>query len=95
VVAPFAAALAGILGYAATQKNTEGEAEMAVEPTAQAEAAPAPIPRENAVLVFGATGRMGRLIVQEVRASISSLYSIQVKHSMNTQFVGIHNVGVT
>lgn len=29
-------------------------------------AKPAPLPRENAVLVFGSTGKMGRLIVQQV-----------------------------
>lgn len=53
-------ALAG-LGYVAVQQagGLPGAGE-----AAQRE--PAPLPREDAVLVFGATGRMGRTVVQSV-----------------------------
>lgn len=49
-------ALAGI-GYAASQQSSTA---------APAVAAKAPLPREDAVLVFGATGRMGRVLVSSV-----------------------------
>ncbi|KAL4457749.1 hypothetical protein ABPG75_012614 [Micractinium tetrahymenae] len=52
-------AAAGI-GYAAVQQTrSEGPA---------AAAAPPPLPREDAVLVFGATGRMGRVLVDALLA---------------------------
>lgn len=37
-----------------------------------AEEAAAPLPRENAVLVFGGTGKLGRRIVEKVRERGSS-----------------------
>ena len=64
---------AGLLGLVYTQMNPavpgEGaaavvEASAGVE--AEAEAVPPP-PRENAVLVLGATGRLGRRVVAKVR----------------------------
>eukprot|EP00775_Hariotina_reticulata_P006495 gene6495-6723_t len=36
------------------------------QPAAAVEPQPAPVPRENAVLVFGATGKMGRRIVEKL-----------------------------
>lgn len=52
-------ALAGI-GYAAVQQQgAQAAPEKAPEPE---------LPRENAVLVFGATGRMGRTVVNSVGA---------------------------
>ena len=54
------AALVGIVAAAVSANASEagGEAEsIAAEP---------PLPRENATLVFGATGRMGRTVVQTV-----------------------------
>ena len=43
---------------AATASDNDGEAESV--------AGVPPLPRENATLVFGATGRMGRTVVQTV-----------------------------
>lgn len=51
-------AAAGI-GFAAVQQ-TNGE-------RSAADDGPPPLPREDAVLVFGATGRMGRVLVDTVR----------------------------
>ncbi len=55
-------ALAGI-GYAAVQQQGGAQA-------APAKAREPELPRENAVLVFGATGRMGRTVVNSVRAAL-------------------------
>jgi hypothetical protein len=64
---PPAAALVGLIGYGVSQQQPGSDMGGADSSQAgEAPAAPAPPPRENAVLVFGATGRMGRLVVQEV-----------------------------
>jgi hypothetical protein len=64
-----AVALVGIVALVATKGGAEGQA------PSESGAAPArgiklptlkPVPRENAVLVFGSTGKLGRLIVAEV-----------------------------
>jgi hypothetical protein len=65
LVAGGAIVLASIAGiaYAAINANEGGtlwQAGRSGGPAAQ------PLPRENAVLVFGATGRMGRTVVQTV-----------------------------
>ncbi|KAG2445282.1 hypothetical protein HYH02_008749 [Chlamydomonas schloesseri] len=67
--------LAGLLGLVYTQMNpaAPGEEGVAVEQAAvgveaEAEAVPPP-PRENAVLVLGATGRLGRRTVAKLLAS--------------------------
>jgi hypothetical protein len=69
VIAAGVIALIGGIGAAASAGGQMGGA--ATAPSAavtQAEPeVPPPLPRENAVLVLGATGRAGRLIVQEVR----------------------------
>ncbi|KAF8071307.1 IP5P13 [Scenedesmus sp. PABB004] len=60
------AAVLGLVGYVAA--NPQG-GDMAGAPdgaAAAGEAAPAPLPRENAVLVFGATGKLGRLVVDKL-----------------------------
>jgi hypothetical protein len=46
--------------------GAEQQGQDSAEPAAAAEPEPLPIPRENAVLVFGATGKMGRKIVEKV-----------------------------
>lgn len=56
------AALGGIIWGVTTQGGAAG----AGEPAAAAAPAAAPLPRDNAVLVFGASGRMGREIVAEL-----------------------------
>lgn len=66
------AAVVALLGgiAAAIQSQNQMAAGDAPAPGASAAgeaAAPPPLPRENAVLVLGATGRSGRMIVQEVR----------------------------
>lgn len=55
-----AALLAAVGIGAAALQQTRGEGSAAA-------ASPPPLPREDAVLVFGATGRMGRVLVDAVR----------------------------
>ena len=54
----------GVLAYLSMNKNGPGS--VAEEAAA---AAPATVPRENAVLVFGATGKTGKEVVQQLLAS--------------------------
>lgn len=61
--------LLGLLGYAATQNQQMESGDPAAEPAAQRAEEAAPLPRENAVLVFGASGKLGRKIVEKVRSS--------------------------
>lgn len=64
--------LAGIGALVGWQMSSSSSAqkkdERAPEP---AEELPPPIPRKNAVLVLGATGRLGRRVVQQVRSHAS------------------------
>lgn len=71
----FAAAVAvlGLVGYAVTNNSANADnMDTAADVTAEAVAEPAPLPRENAVLVFGASGKMGRKIVEKVGNLIGS-----------------------
>jgi hypothetical protein len=68
------ALLAGVgllVGYQLKQNklNGAGAAEQAQAAAPEPEMAARPLPRENAVLVMGATGRLGRRVVQQVRKS--------------------------
>lgn len=56
---------------AAEQQEGAAVADPAVGQEQQQEAAPPPPPRAKAVLVLGATGRLGRRVVQQVRALTS------------------------
>lgn len=69
-----AAGLVGLIGYAAANNPAADMAggEAAAAESAQA-AAPAPLPRVNAVLVFGASGKLGRKVVERVRRHITIL----------------------
>eukprot|EP00878_Enallax_costatus_P001050 GHUV01001185.1.p1 GENE.GHUV01001185.1~~GHUV01001185.1.p1 ORF type:complete len:643 (+),score=165.16 GHUV01001185.1:143-2071(+) len=61
------AAVLGLIGYAVSNnQNNTSTVEMAAESATEASAAPAPLPRENAVLVFGASGKLGRKIVEKL-----------------------------
>jgi hypothetical protein len=66
-----AAGLVGLIGYAAANNPA---ADMAGGEAAAAESAeapaPAPLPRKNAVLVFGASGKLGRKIVERVSGGV-------------------------
>ena len=66
---PPAASVLGLVGFTLSQGNMAGTAPPATAGSAAEPAAPAPPPRENAVLVFGATGRMGQMIVRSLVAS--------------------------
>uniref|UniRef100_A0A383VGD9 NAD(P)-binding domain-containing protein n=1 Tax=Tetradesmus obliquus TaxID=3088 RepID=A0A383VGD9_TETOB len=61
------AGLVGLIGYAAANNPAADMAggEAAAAESAQA-AAPAPLPRVNAVLVFGASGKLGRKVVERL-----------------------------
>lgn len=61
-----AAVVVGALGTVAWAVSQQNPASSTAEGAAEEPAAPV-IPRENAVLVFGASGRMGRQLVAEVR----------------------------
>lgn len=79
IVGCFLAVLTGglaalVWGIAKGQPGNGADAQQ----EAAAKAGPMEAPRENAVLVFGSTGKLGRQIVAQVRssqASIGSLYS--------------------
>ena len=71
-----AAGAAGVVLLGGVAVLRKGKSEDAAEMTpaaAKAVAAPRILPRENAVLVLGATGRVGRRVVKKVRGS-SDLY---------------------
>lgn len=68
-----AAALLGVGGVVAWAVTQQPKAP-AAEGEAAAEPGPAPLPRENAVLVFGSSGRMGRVLT----AAVSVLRRLQV-----------------
>ncbi|WIA12335.1 hypothetical protein OEZ85_012388 [Tetradesmus obliquus] len=61
------AGLVGLIGYAAANNPAADMAggEAAAAESAQA-AAPAPLPRVNAVLVFGASGKLGRKVMERL-----------------------------
>jgi hypothetical protein len=61
----------GLIGYAAANNPNADMAggEAAAAESAEA-AAPAPLPRENAVLVFGASGKLGRKVVEKVSRQV-------------------------
>jgi hypothetical protein len=64
-----AAGLIGLVGYAAANNPAADMAGGAAAAADSAEApAPALLPRENAVLVFGASGKLGRKVVERVSA---------------------------
>eukprot|EP00884_Botryococcus_braunii_P010535 jgi/Botrbrau1/19483/Bobra.0714s0001.1 len=62
-----AIAVVGLIAYVAST-SSQAPSEAGAAPTVRAfpGAKPKPVPRENAVLVFGATGKLGRLIVAEL-----------------------------
>ena len=60
-----AASILGLVGFSLSQGGSMTPDAAAGQQEAGVAAAPV-IPRENAVLVFGATGRMGRKIVEQV-----------------------------
>lgn len=76
-------AVVGAIGAYASQQNQMPEGAREATGAAQAAAGEeaAAVPRENAVLVFGATGKAGRLIVQEV--GIRSCMWFALAHAVN------------
>lgn len=64
------ASVLGLVGYSMANNNVDAaDAADAAAAAAAEPPAPPPLPRENAVLVFGATGRMGRRIVEALLRS--------------------------
>jgi hypothetical protein len=64
-----AVSLLGIGAVAATTSMGPSDANQSASPAAAAEAAEEvapPLPRKNAVLVFGGTGKLGRRVVEKV-----------------------------
>jgi hypothetical protein len=72
---PLAAGLIGLIGYAAANNPAAdmADGEAAAAESAEAAAA-APLPRENAVLVFGASGKLGRKVVDKVGKTCSLVW---------------------
>lgn len=81
------AAVAGGLAYAFKNNPAEAEQIQQEDAVEQEGAAPAPIPRENAVMVLGSTGKIGTRLVKKVRPSNPAKCTHQTCHEL----IYLHN----